>query len=324
LATCWQISRGREIAAGFVTALRVDHLISLSMNRSRGQLSGLSALVAAIINGGTMVFSKKTQLELEERLDLARDAARRGRELLLRYRSSSLEVRDKADQGLVSDADLDCEKLIVDAVRGNFPGDVIVGEEGSFAEGKRWRASRGPGVRWLIDPLDGTTNYLSGLHVFCISIGIEVHGVVAGAVIDVPLLDRTYHARVGHGAFCDDKPLHVSSAATLSGSLLATGFPPTSRGLAPRVRAFGRVLKVARGIRRLGSAAFDLCMVAEGVYAGYWEKDLAPWDTAAGSLLVREAGGQVSRYNGRGFSVYGDSIVATNRRVHRELLRFLK
>jgi myo-inositol-1(or 4)-monophosphatase len=266
--------------------------------------------------------TKRLETELEKRLDVAREAARQGRVLLLNYFGRLRHVKDKDQQGLVSEADLECEKLISEMIRKHFPKDIIVGEEESYEKKSKWKPTKAKGVRWLIDPLDGTTNYVFGFHVFCISIGVEVDGVMAVAVIDVPLLDRSYSAILGQGAYCDDRRIYVNTNSKLTESLLATGFSANAdkaETLDKKIKSFGKVLKKVRGVRRAGSAAFDLCMVAEGIFAGYWEEDLSPWDTAAGVLLVTEAGGKVTRISGKSFSVYGDSMLATNGRIHREL-----
>lgn len=266
----------------------------------------------------------RANAELEKRLDVAREAARQARALLLSYFGRLKNVRDKLQQGLVSEADVESERLICSIIHKHFPKDVIVGEEQSYESKSKWRPSKTAGVRWLIDPLDGTTNYVFGFHVFCISIAVEVDGVLSVAVVDVPMLDRTYSAIKGQGAKCDERRIAVNQLASVSECLLATGFPPQNKRLNEKIRLFGRVLKVARGVRRAGSAAFDLCMVAEGIFAGYWEEDLAPWDTAAGALLVTEAGGIVTGFSGREFDVYGRSLLASNGRVHQQLLKLIK
>jgi myo-inositol-1(or 4)-monophosphatase len=223
---------------------------------------------------------------------IARDLAREAGALLRRRREDVLAVSTKSTvTDMVTEVDHECERLIVARLRDLRPGDGLLGEEGSSDPGTT-------GVRWIFDPLDGTTNYIYGYPAFSVSIAAEVEGeVVAGAVFD-PLHEEMFSAVVGEGAFRNDVPIHVSGQASLATALVATGF-----GYDPARRAFqGRVLAdivpLVRDVRRGGSAALDLCWVACGRVDAYYEFGLNPWDMAAGALIVREAGGQTSTYSG--------------------------
>ena len=223
---------------------------------------------------------------------------------------------------LVTTYDRGAEELIVRRVRAAFPDDLILGEEGGL-QGDAARVSPGRG-RWLIDPLDGTTNFAHGLPFFCVSIAREVGGTVTLGVIFAPALGLHFTAIRGGGARLNGSPLRVSDETALSRSMLATGFP-YDRHTSPdnNFAQFEVLKKRAQAVRRLGSAALDLALVAHGTYDGYWEMKLKPWDMAAGSLLVEEAGGRVSRWQGEPFSVDRGAAVATNGRIHDAILAAL-
>jgi myo-inositol-1(or 4)-monophosphatase len=219
---------------------------------------------------------------------------------------------------LVTDYDRRSEALIVAALTAKFPGDQIVAEE-SGAIGA------GNARRWLIDPLDGTTNFAHGLPFFCVSIALEVAGRPQVGVVAAPALGWTFHAERGQGAFLDGKRLSVSRTATLGESLLATGFPyDNATSPENNFAAFEHLYKMTQGIRRVGAAALDLCMVAAGWLDGYWEMKLKPWDTCAGTLLVEEAGGHISDYSGGAWCADSGQIVASNRHIHSALLDALR
>ena len=198
------------------------------------------------------------------------------------------------------------------------PDDAILAEEGGGLdrEGTRWR--------WIIDPLDGTTNYAHGFPRFCVSIGVELEGEREVAVVYDPLLDEAFHAVRGHGAWLGSRRLEVSPEPDLGNALIATGFAyDVRKSRDDNVAEFARMLKGARGLRRDGSAALDLSYVASGRLDAYWEQKLSPWDVAAGILLVQEAGGRVTDMQGGPAPSSGRQIVASNAALHDEILRRL-
>ena len=240
-----------------------------------------------------------------------------GRLLLDRFHTV-FTISHKGTVNLVTDVDLAAEELIVSRLRKAFPTHSILAEE-------RYSKTRGKGIVWVIDPLDGTTNYAHGYPVFSVSIGLEIDGEVEwGAVFD-PTRNELFSARRGFGATCNGAKLGVSATASISASLLATGFPydiqTDSRNNLDNFCAFA--VRV-QGIRRAGSAAVDLCYVAAGRFDGFWELKLNPWDCAAGSLIVKEAGGMVTNFSGQPASIYEREIVASNGLIHGEMLDVLK
>jgi myo-inositol-1(or 4)-monophosphatase len=264
----------------------------------------------------------KQGIDWNSQLYLAIQAARMGREVLLDYLGKLKMVEEKESAGLVSEADREAEKIIFSHLRRHFPNDTFLGEETSFlnkAEILRLSTTKG---RWIVDPLDGTTNFVHQFPVFCVSIGYEWEGSLQLAVIDVPIFGEVYTAIKGHGAFCNGKKLQVSQTSSLEKSLLATGFfPDIERNLEEQIKIFSRIVRKVRGVRRAGAAAYDLCMVARGVFDGYWEKNLQPWDSAAGALLVREAGGLVETYRGKNYDPFCNSLVAGNSTIVSSLRR---
>ncbi len=253
---------------------------------------------------------------LAARLGLAREVARRAGALQReRYETDLTIVSKSASIDLVTEVDRACEALIVAAIRDAFPDDAILAEEGGIGAG--------PGAEycWIIDPLDGTTNFAHGFPRFCVSIGIERRDERVIAVVYDPLLDECFEAARGAGAWLGTRRLSVSRETELGRGLFATGFPyDVHTSDDDNLEAFARVVKSARGIRRDGSAALDLCYVAAGRIDGYWERKLHAWDVAAGILLVEEAGGRVSDEQGGPVDRSGRELVATNGPLHASLL----
>jgi myo-inositol-1(or 4)-monophosphatase len=247
---------------------------------------------------------------LECAVEIAKEAG-----ILLRDRSGALEIGEKSARGdLVTAADRESERFIVERLRARFPTATILGEEGGIRAGSA-------DERWIIDPLDGTTNYAHGYPLYCVSIGYERRGhMVAGAVY-APVLDELYAAERGSGARCNGHPLKVSAIGLVREALLCTGFVPAR--YERNGANFARLSQLAQAVRRDGSAALDLCFVARGVFDAFWELDLSPWDVAAGSLIVGEAGGRVSACDGGTFSVDDASIVASNGRIHAQMVQAL-
>ena len=264
-------------------------------------------------------------MDANKALTVAMDAAKIGRKILLEYFGHLSEVVEKNQAGLVSEADKASEKAITEHILKFFPDTSIWGEEDIYnSPGKSPEPkSRNNGL-WMIDPLDGTTNYVHNFPIYCISIGLEYEGELLVAVCDVPSLDRTYSAIQGQGAYLNGKRIHVSRTTELKNSLLATGFSThetEENSFSQQIDIFSSVVREVRGIRRAGSAAFDLCLVAEGVFDCYWENGLSAWDTAAGALLVKEAGGVVSTYKNEKYDPFKSSIVAGNSFIHREVIK---
>lgn len=264
----------------------------------------------------------KQHRDLCQAKSVALEAVRSGREVLMDYFGKLKHVSEKKQAGLVSEADLASEAVIRTFLQKNYPDFEFLGEEMAFKEKRQDFHSKKKNAppRWILDPLDGTTNYVHSFPIFCISLGLEVQGEIVLGIIDVPMLGRTYHAQKGEGAFCNETRLHVSQRQGLKNSLLATGFfADDTIALDEQLRIFSHLVSVARGVRRAGAAAYDLCMVAEGVFDAFWEKGLKPWDTAAGILLVQEAGGMVTNYDGKPFSIYDDSLLASSRSMFDEV-----
>ncbi len=261
------------------------------------------------------------RLDLNVALTAAQLAARKGAEVLLHYYGQLKNVTEKFQAGLVSEADVESEKVIRAELLKAVPAQFL-GEESSQLKSRTW--SEG-GNWWIVDPLDGTTNYVHGFPIFCISIGLMWEGEIVLGLVDVPKIGATYWAVKGKGAFVNGKKIHVSDRATVRNSLLATGFYRDDQvALKEQLAIFNKLVYEARGIRRAGAAAYDLCLVAEGVFDAFWEKHLMPWDTAAGILMVREAGGRVTDYTGQEFNFSYDSVMASNGGLHDEILATIK
>ncbi len=232
-------------------------------------------------------------------------------------RESGFHVDKKGTIDLVTEVDLECERMCRAILAERFPDHDILAEELSKDAGAP-SLSR---FRWVFDPLDGTTNYAHGLPIFCSSLALEIDGSSAvGAVYD-PTRAELFTAERGAGAFLNGQRLHTSTSAELIDALLVTGFPyDVHKQTADLVTMFGAFLGKARAVRRLGSAALDLCYVAAGRFDGYWEQHLWPWDVAAGALVVSEAGGTVTGMDGSPFDPAAAHLVASNGRVHRAML----
>jgi myo-inositol-1(or 4)-monophosphatase len=251
---------------------------------------------------------------MESYLSIAVDIAREAGALLAQLFEHPQEISYKRRADLVTEADRRSEALIVKRLRTFFPGHAVVGEEGG---GQRTDSD----YCWYVDPLDGTTNFAHGFPVFCVTLGLAYRGeIIAGVVYD-PIRDELFTAVRGLGAYLNNKPIHVSKTASLSESLLATGFPPFAGNHDLNIEFYLRFTMLSHGIRRAGSAALDLCCVAAGRFEGFWELKLNPWDKAAGTLLVTEAGGRVTDLEGRRFNVLGDEVFASNGLVHGEMVK---
>ncbi len=243
-------------------------------------------------------------------LDFVSSVARRCGALLLEGFGGPHTMIEKRPRDVVTAADRASEAVVVAAVREQFPTAAILGEEGGVYEA----AGR---ERFIVDPLDGTTNYAHGYPMFCVSLAYERDGVMEAGAIDAPFLGLHFRARRGGGATLNGVPLHVSTVATLERALICTGFNPAAYDR--NGREFAELSRRAQGVRRDGSAALDLAFVAAGRFDAFWEWDLKPWDVAAGALIIAEAGGRVTAIDGSAFDVAAGSIAASNGALHAEL-----
>lgn len=251
-------------------------------------------------------------------MDTAVRAARAAGKLQRERLWSEHEIEFKGEINLVTEVDRECEDMIVAAIRGEFPGHDFLAEENEYARSD----SR---FRWIIDPLDGTTNYAHGFPWFCVSIALEIDGEVRVGVIYHPMMDELFTVAKGEGALLNGRPLRVSRREPLKNCLLATGFPyDRTWDNENNFANFQNFQMAARAVRRAGAAALDLAYVAAGRLDGYWECKLKPWDVAAGQLLVAEAGGMVTNYAGKPFSIREHRIIASNGLIHGEMLGVLK
>jgi myo-inositol-1(or 4)-monophosphatase len=247
-------------------------------------------------------------------VDLAHEAGA----LLMEKFSRQLAIHYKGDINLVTEADKMSEDLIIAAIRRNFPEHGILAEESPAI-------NTGSSQRWIIDPLDGTTNYAHGYPVFCISIGLEKEGKVILGVVYDPTRRDTFVAVRGEGAYLNGKRLAVSKTQELTRGLLATGFPYDIRSSKDNnINLFNGMAMEAQAIRRAGAAALDMAYVACGRFDGFWELKLMPWDTAAGCLLVEEAGGKITGISGAPWDIFSPNIVVSNGRIHEQMIAVFK
>ena len=245
----------------------------------------------------------------------------RAGEIQMSRRESGFQIDKKGTIDLVTEVDLECEKMCRAVLAERFPHHDILAEELSSGPGQP-RTSR---YRWVFDPLDGTTNYAHGLPVFCASLALEIDGrAEVGAIYD-PTRKELFSGERGQGAFVNGTRLRVSETRNLLDALLVTGFPyDVHEKLVPLLAMFGAFLGEARAVRRLGSAALDLCYVAAGRFDGFWEQTLKPWDVAAGALIVEEAGGRITGMDGSQFDPAAAHLVASNGQIHEAMLGVIR
>ena len=245
-------------------------------------------------------------------LEVAIDTAREAGAILLAEFDRPVDISYKGEVDIVTQADRRSESAIVSRLRAHFPKHGIVAEEGGGNE------SASP-FRWHVDPLDGTTNFAHRYPCFAVSIGLEEDGDPIAGVIYQPISGELFTAAKGQGAYLNQKRIHVSSIEKLATSLLATGFPSNKRSKSPNIHYYWDFTMRSHGVRRDGSAAMDLAGVACGRFEGFWEFGLHSWDTAAGVLLVREAGGTVTGFDGQPYRLGDRELLASNSRVHAEM-----
>jgi myo-inositol-1(or 4)-monophosphatase len=231
-------------------------------------------------------------------------------------KTHSIEFKTN-ELNLVTETDKASEKLITDFIKKKYPSHGILAEEGS-------EANKSAEYLWVIDPLDGTTNFAHGLPIFSVSIGLQKNGeIIAGVVYDINR-NIIYSAEKGSGSFANERRINVNKNQNLGHGILVTGFPYNIKENPDKaMERFNKMLTTARAIRRLGSAAIDFCYVANGVFDGFWEVFLHPWDICAGKLIVEEAGGLVTDFDGKKIDIYSKRILATNALVHQKMIEFL-
>lgn len=258
--------------------------------------------------------------ELEKIKKIAIHAAHEAGKIHMKYYRKGIAVREKARSSLVTECDEKSEELIKKLLHKKFPSFQFLGEEGGN------KGNSDPTVpTWHVDPLDGTTNFVHGFPMFCVSIGLAIGNEPILGVIHIATLGETFHAAKGCGAFFQRKKMKVSKRSQVSESLLTTGFAylKSQEKLTPEIIRFQRAHLEARAVRRPGAAAIDLAYVAAGIFDGFWERNLASWDLCAGVALIREAGGKVTNYSGEEFKLSSHEVLATNGKIHSQMIELL-
>ncbi len=256
-------------------------------------------------------------MDQEKILNVAREAALTAGNYLKKCFGRESGIEYKGDINLVTERDKESQKIIYKMIKENFPLHSILGEEDLNVE-------KDKEMLWLIDPIDGTTNFARSLPAFCVSIAFMREGRVQMGVVYIPLLDEMFYAVRGSGAFLNKKPIHVSKEKGIGKSLLATGFPYDRReSKINNVDHFNKFIVRALGIRRMGAAAMDICYTAAGRFDGFWELKLFPWDTAAGLLMVEEAGGKVTDFSGNPFDPFMKECIASNGLIHSQMIEII-
>jgi myo-inositol-1(or 4)-monophosphatase len=251
-------------------------------------------------------------------IQTARDAGR----ILVDRMGRALQVSNKGDIDLVTEADLASEKLIIERIKSHYPRHAILAEESGTTEGITYVAGQ-TDWRWIVDPLDGTTNYAHGYPCFCVSIALERAGSIEIGVIYDPTRDEIFAAERGQGATLNDRRIRVSEIDDLNAAMLCTGFPYNVRERPNFARDFAKFTMEAQAVRRDGSAAIDLAYLACGRFDGFWEDGLNAWDIAAGLLLIEEAGGRVTDFMGAPLNIYTPKVLASNGLIHHKMMQVL-
>ncbi len=251
-------------------------------------------------------------------LDFALKIAKKAGLIALRNYGKNLDIKFKggAKHNVVTKVDHEIENMLVREIHKKYPTHCVLSEEGGNCGLIKSNS------RWIIDPIDGTTNYAHGYSFFAVSIGLEIDGKMVAGVVHAPYIKETYSAARGKGAFLNGKRIKVSKTAKLDVSLLATGFTYHNRGM--NLPNFEYFLYNTQGIRRCGAATLDLCHVAAGRLDGYWEMGLKPWDIAAGALIVEEAGGRVTSFDGSKLNLEGKNLLAANPLLHPVMSKFFR
>jgi myo-inositol-1(or 4)-monophosphatase len=261
------------------------------------------------------------QLNILENLEFAKSIAISAGKIALDYQSKGFKISHKqVISNLVTEADIACEKHIIENLKTKFPDFSILAEESGLSDNPT-----NSEYQWVIDPIDGTTNYAHGYPYFAISIALKHKDQILLGVTHAPMLNETFTAAYQHGAFLNGKKIQVSTNPSLELSLLATGFPPNkgSNDFSKAIALFTKAQNFIHGVRRSGSACLDLAYAACGRLDGFFEIGLKPWDTAVGTLLISEAGGKVTNFDGKPFTLDQNNIIATNSIIHQELRDYL-
>ncbi len=266
-------------------------------------------------------------LELEKFLNTAIEAAKEAGKIQKERFGDVFAVEHKGEINLVTEVDYQCENIIVDIIKRDYPvHEILTEESGSIQKPSPLEGEgRGEGkYKWIIDPLDGTTNYAHSYPCFCASVGLEINGEIAAGVVYNPMLEELFTSIKGNGAYLNGKRLKVSAIGVIGKSLLATGFPYDIKySKENNLENFCNFAVRAQAIRRPGAAALDLCYLSAGRFDGFWELKLNPWDTAAASLMVKEAGGVITDFSGGEFSIYKEEMLASNGLIHEEMIEIL-
>ncbi len=248
------------------------------------------------------------------------EAALQAGKVIRKHYTRPIEVKEKGKLGLVTNADVEAETVALKVLKKCESGFAFLSEE-TNAQGVRAEGQEG---LWIVDPLDGTTNFVHRFPMFCVNIALQFREHVEVAVTYHPILDELYTAIRGKGAFVNGKRMKVATTSKMKNALMSTGFAYSARdSLSTEMSAFERVSRASRAVRRPGSAALDLAYTARGVFDGFWERNLSPWDVAAGALLVLEAGGKVTDFSGKRFDFRKPEILATNGVLHSQIKKYL-
>ena len=257
--------------------------------------------------------------------------AKKAGKFILKNAGKKFKIEEKYKNNFVTEIDKAAENLIIKEIGKNFPDHKILAEESSFKKEFTSKDFASEYI-WIIDPIDGTNNFIRGIPFYCVSIALfkptsqkksknfnYLSGELVAGIIYAPALDKIYYAEKGKGASLNNKKIHVSDARKLENAVLATGFHGKYKII--NLPYFEKIIQNSQGIRRMGSAALDLCHVAEGKIEGYWEFGLEPWDIAAGVLIVEEAGGRITDTNGNLLDLFSHDLLATNGKIHKEIVR---
>ncbi len=233
------------------------------------------------------------------------------------YQKNDFSISHKGKIDLITEVDIASEKLITERIRKKFPEDDILAEEGDYEKMQSLR-------KWIIDPLDGTTNFSHHFPFCAVSIALEIDNQIEFGVVYNPIMKEFFSAQKGKGVFLNGKPLHVSKIDRLSQALIATGFPYDRWEKGDEyIKEYLAFMKRCQGVRRVGAAAIDLCYVASGRLDGFFERKLKPWDMAAGSLVIAESGGNISRFDGKKWHYTDQTIIASNSSIHQQMIEVL-
>lgn len=261
----------------------------------------------------------KSTFQFETTFQFGLDLIENAGKLILDKMYQPRDIEKKGIIDLVTDADKACESFLIHRILDKYPHHTIIAEESGLISGSE-------NHRWVIDPIDGTTNYSRRLPFFCISIGYQVDGQTCFGLIFAPALHQLYYAKYQQGAFRNHTPIYTSKTINLQDAFLTTGFPYTIHSTSEQnnIPLFSYFSSHSLAVRRLGSAALDLCYVAEGIFDGYWEISLQPWDFLAGELLVHEAGGKVTTFQGDPLPLKRSSVIASNKALHDEIKNIIE